>query len=101
MEASTISFIIRATYDVFLSPTIINGMVGTQPVPSAQVKKDPNTLLPNQKQENRDCKMQADLGQQLIFPHEIASTNLKLDLVLWSPSLKSVYIIELTVPWEN
>lgn len=49
----------------------------------------------------RDWKMLVDIGQQLIFPPEIASTTLRPDLVLWSPSLKSVYISKLTVPWEN
>lgn len=32
---------------------------------------------------------------------EIATTNPRPDLVLWSPSNRSVYIIELTVPWED
>ncbi|CDR07751.1 unnamed protein product, partial [Oncorhynchus mykiss] len=41
----------------------------------------------------RDWKMLVDIGQQLIFPPEIASTNLRPDM--------AVYIIELTVPWEN
>ncbi|KAJ8406497.1 hypothetical protein AAFF_G00300710 [Aldrovandia affinis] len=45
--------------------------------------------------------MLVDIGQKLIFPSEIASTNLRPDWVLWSPSIKSIYIIELTVPWEN
>lgn len=49
----------------------------------------------------RDWKMLVDIGPQLTFPLEIAATNLRPDLVLWSPSLKSVYIIELTVPWEG
>ncbi|KAL7842096.1 hypothetical protein SRHO_G00237850 [Serrasalmus rhombeus] len=49
----------------------------------------------------QDWKMLVDIGQQLIFPPEIAATNVRPDLVLWSPSLKSVYITELTVPWEN
>ncbi len=49
----------------------------------------------------RDWKMLVDVGQQLIFPPEIAATTLRPYLVLWSPSLKSVYITELTVPWEN
>src|SRR4029434_8468580 len=49
----------------------------------------------------RDCKMLVDIGQQLIFPPEIASTNLRPDMVIWSPSWKAVYIIELTVPWES
>ncbi|TWW62722.1 hypothetical protein D4764_04G0013690 [Takifugu flavidus] len=49
----------------------------------------------------RDWKMLFDVGQQLTFPLEIAATTLRPDLVLWSSSLKSVYIIELTVPWES
>ena len=45
--------------------------------------------------------MVADLNQRLCFPVEIATTNLRPDLVLWSASLCTVYIIELTVPWED
>lgn len=48
----------------------------------------------------RDWKLAADLNQRLCFPSEIAITNLRPDLVLWSSSLHTVYIIELTVPWE-
>lgn len=46
----------------------------------------------------RDRNLVADLNQRLYFPSEIATTNLRPDLVLWSPSLHIVYIIELTVP---
>ena len=42
----------------------------------------------------QDRKMLADIGHKLIFPPEIASTNLGPSLVLWSPSLKAV------VPWK-
>ncbi|XP_051274648.1 potassium voltage-gated channel subfamily H member 4-like [Dicentrarchus labrax] len=49
----------------------------------------------------RDWKLLVDLNQKLCFLTEIASTNLRPDLVLWSASLKHVYIIELTVPWES
>lgn len=48
-----------------------------------------------------DWKMLADVGQRLVFPPEIAATTLRPDLVLWSPSAKRVFIIELTVPWEE
>lgn len=41
------------------------------------------------------------MNKRLYFPSEIATTNLRPDLVLWSPSLHIVYIIELTVPWED
>ena len=46
----------------------------------------------------RDWKLLADLGKKLCFPAEIAATNLRPDIVLWSASLKLVYIIELTCP---
>ena len=42
-----------------------------------------------------------DLSPRLYFPPEIATTNLRPDLVLWSSSTKKVYIVELTVPWED
>lgn len=48
----------------------------------------------------RDWKLVADLNQGLCFPSEIATTNLRPDPVLWSSTLHTVYIIELTVPWE-
>ncbi len=48
----------------------------------------------------RDWKMQVDLDQKLSFPPEIITTNLRPDLILWSTSQKSLFIVELTVPWE-
>ncbi len=49
----------------------------------------------------RDRRMAADIGQKLCFPAEITSTNLRPDLMLWSASLHLVYIIKLTMPWED
>lgn len=49
----------------------------------------------------RDWKLLVDIGQQLMFPPEISATTLRPDMVLWSPSLKKGYIINLTVPWED
>ena len=49
----------------------------------------------------RDWQMQVDLDRRLVFPPEIAMTTLRPDLVLWSNTCKLVYIIELTVPWED
>ncbi|KAJ8251061.1 hypothetical protein GJAV_G00216820 [Gymnothorax javanicus] len=43
----------------------------------------------------------SNFNQWLCFPSEIATTNLRPDLALWSSSLHSAYIIELTVPWED
>ncbi|KAK2831157.1 hypothetical protein Q7C36_016243 [Tachysurus vachellii] len=45
--------------------------------------------------------MGLEAAGRLCFPAEIAAINLRPDLVLWSASLKLVYIIELTVPWES
>ena len=49
----------------------------------------------------RDWEMRVDLSQRLTFPPEIAVTNLRPDLVLWSKSCRRVFIVELTVPWEE
>ncbi len=49
----------------------------------------------------RDWEMRVDLNQRLTFPPEIAATNLRPDLVLWSKSRRHVFIVELTVPWEE
>lgn len=46
-----------------------------------------------------DWKILTDISHQLTFPSEKASTSLRPDLVLWST--KSVYVIKLTVPWED
>lgn len=49
----------------------------------------------------RDWEMRTDLSQRLTFPPEIVVTNLRPDLVLWSKSCRRVFIVELTVPWEE
>jgi len=45
--------------------------------------------------------MEVDLERQLQFPQEICSTTLRPDVVLWAAAVKSVILIELTVPWEE
>lgn len=168
MEASTISFIIRAIYDVLPSPKNLQDWYGEDPtcalcpIPATlrhiltgcktsltqgrytwrhnQVLKSlaaaletkrntinssprtafnsiqaPTFIREGQRKPKhpptepevgklalaQDWKMIVDIGQQLVFPPEIAATTLRPDLVLWSPSLKAVNIIELTVPWEG
>ncbi|KAL1273019.1 hypothetical protein QQF64_028881 [Cirrhinus molitorella] len=49
----------------------------------------------------RDWEMRVDLSQRLTFPPEIAVTNLRPDLVLWAKSCWRVFIVEMTVPWED
>lgn len=45
--------------------------------------------------------MAADLDHQLWFPVEITTTSLRSDIVLWSTPVKTVIIVEQTVPWEK
>ncbi|KAJ8334237.1 hypothetical protein SKAU_G00398760 [Synaphobranchus kaupii] len=49
----------------------------------------------------QDWQMLVDMGQRLTVTSEIAITNLRPDLVLWSNSQHMVYFVELTVPWED
>ena len=48
----------------------------------------------------RDWKMRVDLDHRLVVPAEIIETSLRPDLIIWSSSHKTCYIVELTVPWE-
>ena len=48
-----------------------------------------------------DWKLVVDLDRALRFPCHIVQTSLRPDVVLWSDAVKRVYIIELTVPWED
>ena len=64
-------------------------------------RSSPTPMKHNQLRVACDWKMLVDVGWQLAFRSEIATTTLRPDMVLWSPSLKKVFIIELTVPWED
>ncbi|KAL7831254.1 hypothetical protein SRHO_G00307570 [Serrasalmus rhombeus] len=46
-------------------------------------------------------QLRVDLDKSLVFPPNIAVSSLRPDLVLWSNSCRRVYIIELTVSWEE
>lgn len=48
-----------------------------------------------------DWEMRVDLDHMLVVPVDIVRTSLRPDIILWSYSQKSCYIIELTVPWEG
>jgi len=75
---------------IFLRP-------GEQP-PRKDVKTNSR---PGQLEAARDWKMLVYLDQRLIFPPEIATTNLRPDIVLWPGSAHIVHLIELTVPREE
>ncbi|XP_078617582.1 uncharacterized protein LOC144885536 [Branchiostoma floridae x Branchiostoma japonicum] len=45
--------------------------------------------------------MAVDLENRLCFPKNICVTSLRPDLVAWSEALKTVIIVELSVPWEE
>lgn len=48
-----------------------------------------------------DWKMAADIGGRMAFPQEVAVTQSRPDIVLWSPQTRQVVMVELTVPWEE
>ena len=48
-----------------------------------------------------DWQMVADIHGRMQFPANIAATNSRPDLVLWSEGTKQVIMLELTVPWEE
>ena len=45
--------------------------------------------------------MEADLNKALHFPHHIVQTRERPDIVIWSDAVRVVFIVELTVPWEE
>jgi len=49
----------------------------------------------------KDWEVISDLGGEGTFPSDIAITNLRPDVVIWSPSQRQVILGELTVPWED
>ncbi|KAJ8369781.1 hypothetical protein SKAU_G00098090 [Synaphobranchus kaupii] len=118
MEEGRLSFIIRATYGVLPTPKNLNQWFGDDPTcPLCQTPATLKHILisckrplyleaqPARRESNlldtaQDWKMQVDLEQKLTFPPEIITTNLRPDLILWSTSQESLYILELTVPWE-
>ena len=48
-----------------------------------------------------DWHVATDLKYNFIFPTEIALTTKRLDIVIWSVKAKKVFVIELTVPYEE
>ena len=48
-----------------------------------------------------DWHVATDLKHNFIFPTEIALTTKRPDIVIWSVKAKKVFIIELTVPYEE
>ncbi|CAC5423515.1 unnamed protein product [Mytilus coruscus] len=48
-----------------------------------------------------DWQMLVDLKQKLQFPPQIAVTNQRPHIVIWSASTKQAILLELTVPWEE
>lgn len=75
-----------------------------QQIWTVKVQRKPQPAQQNQtlaRQGSRDWRLLGDLNQRLCFPPEFATTNLRPDLVLWSPSLQKVYMTELTVLYED
>ena len=61
-------------------------------------KKNPNMKLLNRAS---DWKVSVDLKTSLQFPVHIIQTEKRPDIVAWSDSKKSVFLVELTVLWEE
>ena len=45
--------------------------------------------------------MVADIGRRMSFPQQVAVTQSRPDIVLWSAASRQVVMLELTVPWEE
>lgn len=48
-----------------------------------------------------DWELHVDLKKKLMFPADVAVTRLRPDMLLISRSTNCIYIVELTVPWED
>ena len=48
-----------------------------------------------------DWQISVDLRQRMEFPIEIAVTNKRPDIVIWSATTKQAMPLELTVPWKT
>ena len=65
---------------------------------SCEETKNPNIKLLN---GASDWKVSADLKTSLQFLVHIIQTEKQPDIVVWSDSKKTVFLIELTVSWEE
>ena len=48
-----------------------------------------------------DWHVATDLKYNFLFPTEIALTTKRLDIAIWSDKAKKVFVIELTIPYEE
>lgn len=48
-----------------------------------------------------ESSMKADIGRKVQFPRVLSETSLRPDMVLWSMVSKTVYLVKLSVPWEE
>ena len=79
-------------------PPISHSFTSSNPKLSAKPKTFSHHLL----SVANDWKVMVDSHhEKLVFPPEIFSTNLRPDILIWSPSAKKVLIVELTVGCEE
>lgn len=70
----------------------------SQSLSGATGDTEPSTIF----KSANDWQCDADrFKKKLKFPIEIAKTNLRPDILIWSRSTKTVFLIELTVPWDD
>ena len=61
-----------------------------------------NQMQPHLLSYANDWKLLVDLpDSNYVFPPEIYSTNERPDIIIWSPKLKTVILLELTCPEEE
>ena len=78
----------------------------TADIPFVRAGEDPTTRPSSSKPRRSildgvgDWQMRIDLGKRLRFP-DVVTTTLRPDIVVWSESHKKLFMVELTVPWEE
>ena len=85
-----------------------NQQPDTAKEPIIQFHKEGECPVRKQKNSNMkllngasDWKVSVDLKTSQQFPFHIIQTEKRPDIVVWSDSKRSVFLIELTVPWEE
>ena len=79
-------------------PHILKSFVMEGETSSSRVVSNESSLLDGA----NDWRIQFDFDHaKVLFPLEIYSTSQRPDIVIWSPSLNKVYLVELTCPAEE
>jgi hypothetical protein len=75
----------------------VKGNSSTSSRKEARKKRSVVSMLDN----GSDWRAESDLQSQLVFPTDIALTAQRPDLIIWSVTQRKVFVVELTVPFEE